>query len=323
MLTITRTLVFRDFQRRLGNCSFHINSAYVGLEWIARGQGKPEDFEINWDAPKKPRESVDQARQLIHSAMLGHVYDALDSYLRLIADIPWSYLSTGQRNVLRKSVTRPGGSAYSIADRFAEMHFRLDGDDTEEDCNNAEVDLELLKVLVAWRNQTVHDGLNNSGELRLPDGCEEKLLNARDNLAARYGDLDPIVLLAHIRQGAAPKRKEIIALVSACQNFVRAVDSTLLRRSLVRSAEIQNVAFEKIRETLCKEKTSDLKRLWGKGEAARIRRLKAILESGGFAAPEDETTVPIPTVFLPDDFIENFARNSIQQALKVLGLATA
>jgi hypothetical protein len=199
MLTITRTLVFRDFQRRLGNCTFHINSAYIGLEWIARGRGKPEDFEINWDAPKKPRESVDQARQLIHSAMLGHVYDALDSYLRLIADIPWSYLSIDQRNVLRKSITRPGGSAYSIADRFTEMHFHLDIDVKGEDYNNAEIDLELLKVLVAWRNQNVHDGLNTSGELRLPDGCEEKLLNAKDKLAARYGDLDPIILLAHMR----------------------------------------------------------------------------------------------------------------------------
>jgi hypothetical protein len=317
MLTITRTLVFRDFQRRLGNCTFHINSAYIGLEWIARGQGKPEDFEINWDAPKKPRESVDQARQLIHSAMLGHVYDALDSYLRLVADIPWSYLSIDQRNVLRKSVTRPGGIAYSIADRFAEMH-HLDGDVKGEDYKNAEVDMELLKVLVAWRNQTVHDGLNSSGELRLPDGCEEKLRDAKDSLAARYGDLDPIVLLAHICQRAAPKRKEIIALVSACQNFVRSVDSTLLRRSLVRSEDIRNIAFEKIREALCNKTTSDLKRLWGKGEAARIRRLKAILESGGLAAPEDETTVPLPTVFLPDNFIENFARNSIQQALKIL-----
>jgi hypothetical protein len=111
MLTIKRTLVFRNFQRRLGNCTFHINSTYVGLEWIARGHGKPKDFEINWDAPKKSRESVDQARQLIHSAMLGHVYDALDSYLRLVADIPWARLSNGQRNVLRKSVTRSGGGA--------------------------------------------------------------------------------------------------------------------------------------------------------------------------------------------------------------------
>lgn len=252
--------------------------------------------------------------------MLGHVYDALDSYLRLIADIPWARLSSAQRDVLRKSVTRPGGSAYSIADRFAEVRSASDHGDKSEDDKNAEVDLELLKVLVAWRNLTVHDGLNASGELRLPDGCAETLLNAQDSLAARYGDLDPTVLLAHLRQRAAPKRKEIVALVSACQNFVRAVDSALLRRSIFRNEDLQNIAFEKIREALCDKTTSDLKRLWGKGEAARIRRLKAILESGGFAAPEHQTSVPLQTIFLPDNFIGKFARNSIQQAFNVLGI---
>jgi hypothetical protein len=315
MLTIIRTSVFRDFQRRLGNCTFHINSAYVGLEWIARGQGKPEDFEINWDAPKRPRESVDQARQLIHSAMLGHVHDALDSYLRLVADISWSCLSENQRDVLRKSITRPGNVAYSIADRFGQMHFSTEGNKSDE-----EIDQELLKVLVAWRNQTVHDGLANSGEPRLPEGCEEKLLKASENVAARYGGLDPAVLFAHMRGRAAPKRKEIIALVSACQNFVRAVDSALIRRSIVRSEDIQSIAFETIRGSLCKRTTSDLKRLWGKGEEARRRRIKAVLESGGFAAPEDGTKIPAPTIFLPDNFVQDFARNPIQQALKVLGL---
>jgi hypothetical protein len=102
--------------------------------------------------------------------------------LRLIADIPWARLSSAQRDVLRKSVTRPGGSAYSIADRFAEVRSASDHGDKSEDDKNAEVDLELLKVLVAWRNLTVHDGLNASGELRLPDGCAETLLNAQDSL---------------------------------------------------------------------------------------------------------------------------------------------
>ena len=238
MLTIKRTPVFRDFQRRLGNCTFHINSAYVGLEWIARGQGKPKDFEINWDVPKKPRESIDQARQLIHSAMLGHVHDALDSYLRLVAEIPWARLSNDQRDILRKSVTRSGGSAYSIADRLVEIYCPSADVDKDVDGKNAEIDLQLLKVLVAWRNQTVHDGLNNSGEPRLPDGCEEKLLGAKDHLATRYGDLDPIVLLDHLRRRESPKRKEIVALVSACQNFVRAVDSALLRYSISRREDI-------------------------------------------------------------------------------------
>jgi hypothetical protein len=309
MLTILRTPVYRSFRRRIGNCTFHINSAYIGLEWIARGKGRPSDLSINWDAPKKPRESVDQARQLIHSAMLGHVSDALDSYLRLLADVSWIDLTNDQRDIMRKSVTRPGKGAYSISERFAELKLGCD--------NDAKIDFALLKVLVAWRNQRVHDGLAGAGELRLPDGCEETLLEAKAYLAGRYGGLDPEVLLANMRNRAAPKRKEIIGLVSACQNLVGTADSVLLERSLCQTGQIKAVALEKIKEALCHQSASELKKLWGKDPAARARRVKAILEASGFTEANADTAA---VACLPNEFVERFAERSVQQVLSVLGV---
>ncbi|MBR0818735.1 hypothetical protein [Bradyrhizobium liaoningense] len=312
MFTLSRTPTFRDFQRRLGNCTFHINAAYVGLEWIARGQGKPDDLRINWDVPKKPREAVDQARQLIHSAMLGHVHDALDSYLRQVADVPWTHLSSNQRDILRKSITRPGKGAYSIADRFTELKLEL--------TDKAQlVDFELMRVLVAWRNQHVHEGLNEAGEFRLPDGAENVLIAEKEMLAKRYGGFDPGILFGHFVQRAAPKRKEIIALVSASQNYVRAADGVLLQRSITRKEDLESIARTTIKEALCRSTYAEIKKLWGKDTTARMRRLKAILEAGGFVSPGPERDTPLSSaISLSTEFIERFAGRPVQQAIEIL-----
>jgi hypothetical protein len=301
----------------LGNCTFHINSAYVGLEWVARGHGKPDDLRISWEAPKKPREVVDQARQLIHSAMLGHVHDAVDSYLRQVADVHWIRLSANQRDILRKSITRPGKGAYSIADRFAEMKLNLT--DTVQS-----VDFEMMRVLVAWRNQHVHEGLNEAGEFRLPDGAETILLGEREMLAKRYGGFDPAMLLGHFVQRAAPKRKEIIALVSACQNYVRASDVALLKLSIIGKSDLESIAHTMIKAALCRNTHAEINKLWGKDTAARMRRLKAILEAGGFVSHTPEKDTPLSSALsLSTEFIEDFATRSIQQAIETLNSAAS
>ncbi|QIP06106.1 hypothetical protein [Bradyrhizobium symbiodeficiens] len=190
------------------------------------------------------------------------------------------------------------------------------------ECKDSFVDFELLKILVAWRNQHVHDGLNSSGEFRLPDGCEAILLAEKDMLAKRYGGFDPSALFHHFIQRDAPKRKEIITLVSACQNFVRAIDGALLRQSVTRNSDLQSIALATIKKALCRDNPAEIKKVWGKDTAARERRLRAALEAGGFSVPEPETEAPLsPNLSLPADFIENFARISVQQVIEILNAA--
>src|SRR6185312_16525748 len=66
-LTIRRTRAFRSFQRAVGDSTLLINSAYIGLELIARGGEKPPGLDINWSAPKNPRDVASKSRSLLHA----------------------------------------------------------------------------------------------------------------------------------------------------------------------------------------------------------------------------------------------------------------
>jgi hypothetical protein len=200
MYFIARTGPFRAFQRRVGNATFHINSAYIGLEWIARGKGKPDGLDINWTAPEYPRQAVDQARSLLHSAMLSRVFDELDSYLRALADEPWLVLTPDQRDILRRAFAKPGGGAYTLTERFLELRLDLDA--------NAAVDLAMVATLVTWRNQTIHvRPADLSGRLRLDRLVEEQLTKEKVMLGKRYGGLDPRNYVTCANRGLPNARK--------------------------------------------------------------------------------------------------------------------
>jgi hypothetical protein len=243
MYRLRRTEPFRAFQKSVGNATFHLNSSYVGLEWIARGYGKPEDLEIAWTPPKEPKHSVNQSRSFLHAAALSHVADALDTYLRDIADEKYLALTEGQGEVLRKSKTGKGGHEYSVPERFSILGLELSAE------SNA--DLAMVAALAAWRNRSTHS--RRDRRLSLEKDFEEGLRAAKTLLATRYGDLDSAAMLQHMHAREAPKRKEIVALVSVAQNFVRVVDEALLRAALPDEAAIRNVAHIAIRSRLCPE----------------------------------------------------------------------
>jgi hypothetical protein len=146
---------------------------------------------------------------------------------------------------------------------------------------------------------------------------EEGLRAAKMLLATRYGDLDSAAMLQHMHAREAPKRKEIVALVSAAQNFVRVADGALLRTALPDEAAIRNVAHIAIRSGLCPDGSlGEIKKLWGRDVDARSRRLKAILEEYGFAKT---TEIELPG--LAGAFITNTAALSLADILTALELS--
>ena len=310
MLTLSRTRPFTKYLKRVGNSTFHINSSYIGLEWIARGKGKPDGMEISWSEPKNPKTSVDQSRMLLHAAMLGYVFDCTDSYLRLLADIGWLKLSDIQRNILRKSVTRPGGKEYAIWERFESLEITLEGEREEE----RKTDLAMVRVLSVWRNKVSHQGLEGRGEIRLDDTVKAHLLAAETYLASRYGGLSAHEMFEQISGDTSPRRKEIIGLVSASVNLTRLVDEELVANAIKSERDLQSVAVAAISEALSKAETnieSVVRRLWGMNEGARARRFTAILEEAGFKKA-------VASVGLPDDFAQELAHKKLDAILQVL-----
>ena len=284
MYSITRTSALKGFKDRVGNSSFHINTVYVGLEWIARGLAKPDKMEINWDPPKNPRNAVDQTRQIIHSAMLGYVFEATDAYLRQLVNIDWLDLSEPQKDILLKSTTKPGGIEYAIHERFDAVAILTDA--------KALADFEMLKALVAWRNQQVHDQPERRGTFRLPSGCETALLANAQLYANSYGKLDVKKMIKQAESHEPPRRKEIIALISATQNFVRAFDAALVKKALNQS-KLESIARAAIRTELQTNEWAGLRKAWAKPPKTRHRKICAILEQNGFVVdPKAEITLP-------------------------------
>ncbi|MBU8874291.1 hypothetical protein KQ910_10985 [Reyranella sp. MMS21-HV4-11] len=275
MYTIDKTRPYRDFRDQVGNTTSYINAAYVGMEWIALGSGKPPGLKIAWSVPKNPRQEIDQARGVIHSAMLTRVTDALDTYLVALASETWLTMPDSTRDVLRKSVTKPGGVAYSIVERILELGIKLNED--------GQLSLALAATLVAWRNQVVHSGRVTNDELRLDRNFVESLSENASLLSSLYGGLDPLLLINHLRRKDFPKRKEIVSLVAATQNLVREIDWRLIRRTIPTQIALEIRAKQAIGSTLSEESDKALVILWNRNSEARLRKLHDILRRNGFS----------------------------------------
>jgi hypothetical protein len=307
MLTLSETPAFRRFLKRIGSLTFHINTAYVGLEWIARGQGLPEGLEINWSMPRKPRAAIDQSRQLLHTAMLAYAHDCLDAYLRAVSGLEWLKLSDQERSILRKAVTREGSSAYAIWERFSALDVELS--------RNSAVDLDMIRLLVAWRNLKVHEGFGDDGATRLESEVESRLNAAEQDLAIRYGGLRPGDMIKQFKGHGAPRRKEIVALVSASVNATRFFDRAIVSRTLINIQELEKIAIVQISMAFGSDTAKaerEIRRLWGKNENARLRRFKAILEESGYRLMNLTDTVG-----LQRDFADQLAHLSVDKAISL------
>jgi len=242
-----------------------------------------------------------KSRSLLHAAMLGHLFSAVDNYLYDLANEPWLQISTETRNILRKSKTKPGNKAYSIPERFAEIGtFTTDNELADE---------VLLEILTIWRNQSVHELRDTENiRTRLSRSTEDRLLQSAENLKNRYGKLDAKALIEHIKENKTPTRKDIVALASAAQNYLRAVDGRLLAGSLNSQEAVQDIALTEIRNALLSPNDRAFKVTWGKAPDARVRRLVAILQEAGFA-PEAKI-VPRTS----PNFLLSLAESSAQDA---------
>lgn len=303
MFTITRSRAFRSFQRKVGNSTFHLNSAYVGLELIARGASKPDDVKIKWSAPKIPKEAVAQSRSFLYTAALIYVFGAVDRYLRELANDEWFNFAKPTRDILIKAKTKKGDEAYSISDRFAVIFMPKTVD--------AATDGFLLNLLVILRNQLIHGDLSST-KARLDEGIALKLRDHSANAYSRYGGLKLELLVDHIKKKQSPSRKDTIALVSSAQNFIRAVDSSLVAQTFQSAENIEHIALKEICRAMFIDGCKRLRSTWGNDVKVRERRIVAILEEAGFS----RTGCITPS--LSTNFVPKLAMTPVEQVTHIL-----
>jgi hypothetical protein len=313
MFTIHRTRAFRNFQKSVGNFTAHINTAYVGTELIALGTKKPDNLRIRWQEPNDARNFIHETRSLLHAAMLGYVFTAVERFLRDLADDKWLKLEPAKCDILRKAVTKQGGSAYSITERFSQLDLELEP--------RASWDALLVEVLVVWRNRNVHEKSakkdnEEMSDSRLSKDSRKSLKEFSDQIHSQYGGMNVEELIKHLDQNKAPSRKELVGIVSAAQNYVRMVDNGLIKRAVRSEMSLALIAKQEIYDNLSRDDGKAIELLWGKDREARERRFQAILLEAGFTDVEKKRIVNIS---LPEDFISGIASlSTAEQAREYL-----
>lgn len=304
MYGLSRTPSFTQFQKRVGNSTYCANTAYVGLELVARGADKPADLRVQWQKPQQPQQIANQTRSLIQSAILTFTFDALDEYLRSLATEDWLLLSDHQRKVLAKSITKKRGKAYSVLERVT--HTGLDCSLTPNAAHYA-----MVGALAAWRNQLIHGGRVESSiaaddeddsdfRSRLTKKQQSDLLSFHDCLSEQYKTFDVGVMLGHLVAGKAPTRKDLVALVSSAQNLARAIDKQLLQSSMSTVEQVESFVKLRLRQALLSTDGDLLKKIWGKTTGVRLRKIRSVLEEAGFTSSSEVLSPRIEESFLVD-----------------------
>ena len=301
-LRISRTIPFRNYQRRVGKSTYYINAAVIGLECVAAGAEKPAALHIRWQPPKNRRDIANQAKSFILVAVLNLAFDAFDGYLGELARVSWLPVNDDTRQIIRKAFTKASGRAYSERERAEQLT-------TDLGLNVTEL-LLALDFTALWRNSLIH---SSDPEDRLTEDAERKLLSVAPYFSERYAGLDLQQMVKRYRRNDPPTLKEATSLVAANQNLVRQVDAAILTVAGNSVASVGKIAKTILREKLLEgENSARLKALWSNDKETRARKVRTFLEQGGLTTRKEAISAELDPEFvdkfvaLPRDEARNF-----------------
>jgi hypothetical protein len=277
-LRISRTPSFRQYQQRVGNATYLINTTIVGLELIALGGTKPDSLNIRWKQSGKPRQTADQAKNFVLVAIMNLAVDAFDYYLRGLGKTKWLDFSSEGRGKLQKALTRPNNQAYSIKERAecALEETGADGDHLPP----------MLELAACWRNALVHA---SAAQDRLSTEAASSLLTNAAYFADHYAAIKTDLVLEHYRKLRDPTLKEATTLVAGCQNLARAIDEAAIKKSAGTTDLIERAARSILGEILLLNTNANLSltTIWGKDPQTRLRKISRLLERHGISHAAD------------------------------------
>ncbi len=306
ILRISRTKPFRDYQRRVGNAIYLINTIAVGLELIAEGGAKPSPFHIAWQRPSDPRQTASQARTFALVAIMNLAFDSFDVYLRNLGQLPWLPAPEEVGKVVRKDVSRAGGKAYSEAERSEHLLEYLG----KEDSGGL---IAMLDLLANWRTMLVHSDADRDITKRRA----EELLSREEFFARNYAQLSVSTLLANFRAHQNPTLKEATSLIAASMNLARLMDEAVIAAAAANEAGMLKIAWtilsayllisvERSPEETPSHQHAGLrpstvfKEMWSSDHDSRIRKLIGLLRRGGITDAPNGVSAALDSHFLEE-----------------------
>jgi hypothetical protein len=327
ILRISRTKPFRDYQGRVGNAIYLINTIAVGLELVAEGGEKPSPFHIKWQRPSDPRQTANRARTFALVAIMNLAFDSFDVYLRNLGRLPWLPVPPEVGKVLRKDGSKAGGKDYSEAERSENLIEHLG----KEDPGGL---IAMLDLSAKWRTKLVHAEADPDIIKRRAD----ELLSREEVFARNYAGLSVSKLLANFRAHANPTLKEATSLIAASMNLARFMDEAVIsaaaadEKGMLTIAQTILSAYLLIPGKQSSEATQDhqdaglrpsavFKETWSSDHDSRIRKLIGLLRKGGMTDSPDGMSATLDSHFLEElasmsrdkafDFLNGFRGASV------------
>jgi hypothetical protein len=188
--------------QQLGDVTFCLNTAVVGLDAVENGCPKPDGLDISWN-PTDKKIAARKSRKFILDAVLVRSAEALVEYIDAISML---HRHATIKNRWNADTTRAQKSRNILTEVLGDKNYLI----------------ESAVLMIHWRNRVIHP--NSNAALK---GTEKALLIENEAaIAAKYKNLSVVQLLSHFEQDRITL-KDMSSLISMTINMARAVDEVL------------------------------------------------------------------------------------------------
>lgn len=264
---------FHIFKHELGQVNHYLITILIGLEGIRSGiVDKEANFNVSWN-PKSKIDSADRSSYFVRKATLTWAITVMDAYLSELSRSPISLEDTDFHCAC---------SARSVYNKLNALQIYI-GYKIDEY-------ISLVHLGIQWRNNLVHDSVNN----KFDDQFRDYLDQNRSNVNTNFCGLDVSALLDHFETNNSPSLKEVTSIIRSINSCVSIIDKTLVEKTIVDKYAISLVRNDSLFYDGFVKCDSD----------TRLKKLLQFLLNKGF--------VPVDEVYFSDKDLE---LNSIYQEL--------
>jgi hypothetical protein len=188
--------------QQLGDVTFCVNTAAVGLDAVEKGHPKPDSLDISWD-PTDVEIAARKTRKFVLDAVLVRSAEAINDYIDALSELPRHIKPKAQWN---SKTSRAEKARDILTNILGEKNYLI----------------ESVVLIIHWRNRIIHP----SSTAALKTSERAVLFQNEEQIAVKYKNLSIVHLLAHFERDRATL-KDVSSLISMTINMARCVDAVI------------------------------------------------------------------------------------------------
>lgn len=296
-LFLNRSLAHKQFKLMLGSANHLLITVLVGLHAVETRliTSPPTSLNAAWN-PQDQTASAERSRVLVLAMALVRATDALDAYFSLAQRKP--------AIIQDKKLTK----AFDENGRTVSKRFNIVIDEYEI---FEEPLIALIRVMIAWRNKSVH-----SLSETMPQQSDWDLLKSSDTwLTENFQGLKFDRLLTDFESDGPPTLKETTSFIRATHRFVMQLDETQVSQvepnSYLKELFGYATGHQRGQQKTAKTLRNNVQSIWGRDPSVRLKKVISLLKNNGLSASPVDHSVEIT-----DEMINEYASLEAKEAFE-------